>query len=159
MNQPTLVLGGGISGLAAAERLHALGAAGLLVEAERRLGGLVRTEALEGCTLDVGPDSLVTHKAAGIVLCRRLGLADELVPLSSEGATSVVRGDRLHPLPRGLHLVAPTRFGPLIASPLFSIAGRMRAAAEIAVPSRLGDADESVRDFVERRFGREMEIG
>jgi oxygen-dependent protoporphyrinogen oxidase len=65
----------------------------------------------------------------------------------------VFRG-RLHPLPDGFQLLAPTRFGPLLASSLFSWPGKLRMACDLLLP-RGGHPDESLGAFVRRRLGRE----
>ena len=68
--------------------------------------------------------------------------------------TFVVFGGRLHPLPDGFQLLAPTRLGPFLASTLFSWPGKLRMALDLVLP-RGGDPDESLGAFVRRRLGRE----
>ncbi|HKQ62210.1 MAG TPA: protoporphyrinogen oxidase, partial [Candidatus Polarisedimenticolaceae bacterium] len=151
-----LIVGGGISGLAAAHRAFERGVPELLVlEAGPRLGGHVRTEIADGYTLEAGPDSLVTHKPAGVALCRRLGLDADLLPIDSERATQVLHGSRLLHLPEGFALLAPTRWAPLLRSGLFSPRGKARLAAETLLGGRAAPQEESLRSFVVRRFGRE----
>ncbi len=164
------IVGGGISGLAAAFRLgaHQASAGPLLVrlfEASDRLGGTIQTERLEveqqgDCVCEAGPDSMVTTKPAAIELCRELGLGDALAPPRSAEAFSVVHQQRLHPLPAGFRLIAPTERWPLLRSRLFSWPGKLRMLREsrIKVSDEATDglaADESVESFVVRRFGRE----
>ncbi len=164
------IVGGGISGLAAAFRLRShQGSAGplsvRLFEASDRLGGTIQTERLEveqqgDCVCEAGPDSMVTTKPAAIELCRELGLGDALAPPRSAEAFSVVHQQRLHPLPAGFRLIAPTERWPLLRSRLFSWPGKLRMLREsrIKVSDEATDglaADESVESFVVRRFGRE----
>ncbi len=164
------IVGGGISGLAAAFRLRAhQGSAGplsvRLFEACDRLGGTIQTERIEveqqgDCMCEAGPDSMVTSKPAAIELCRKLGLGDALVPPRSAEAFSVVHEQRLHRLPAGFRLIAPTERWPLLRSGLFSWPGKLRMLREsrIKVTDEATDglaADESVESFVVRRFGRE----
>lgn len=157
-----VVIGGGISGLAAAHRLHEVQAAEgrvldlLLLEASGRLGGAIRTETREGFLLEHGPDSFLTSKPAAVELCQRLGLSDQLIP-TREGrrATLIVRGGRLLPLPPGFLLLAPTRLGSLLTTPLFSTRGKLRMALDLVLPRRRGGDDESLADFVRRRLGPE----
>ena len=55
-----VIVGGGISGLAAAYRLQRI--AGLevtLLEAEQRLGGKILTERDDGFVIEAGPDSFL----------------------------------------------------------------------------------------------------
>ena len=160
------IVGGGISGLAAAFRLgaHQKSAGPLsvrLFEASDRLGGTIQTERLEveqqgDCVCEAGPDSMVTTKPAAIELCRELGLGDALAPPRSAEAFSVVHQQRLHPLPAGFRLIAPTERWPLLRSRLFSWPGKLRMLRESRVKATDGlAADESVESFVVRRFGRE----
>ena len=160
------IVGGGISGLAAAFRLrtHQESSRPLsvrLFEASGRLGGTIQTERLETeeqgyCVCEAGPDSMVTTRPAAIDLCRELGLGDALVAPRSAAAFSVVHGQRLYPLPAGFRLIAPTERWPLLRSGLFSWPGKLRMLREsrVKVSDELA-ADESVESFVVRRFGRE----
>lgn len=153
-----LVVGGGISGLAAAESLLRADARVrvTVVEAGDRLGGIVGTERTEGFVLERGPDVVVAAKPATRLLCERLGIADRLVGTAVRGAY-VYRAGALRRLPAGLSGMMPTRLGPLAASRLLSVRGLLRFASE---PWRAGAApmaggDESLERFVVRRMGRE----
>ena len=159
------VIGGGITGLAAANRLLELAreqGAPLpsmrLLESTSRIGGAVLTERLGEYLLEGGPDTLVARKPGGIRLCEKLGLADRLFGVESRrSGTQVVRGGRLANLPRGFLMMAPMRLSPMLASPLFSPAGKVRMMCEFLVPPRKDpDGDESLSSFVTRRFGREV---
>ena len=160
------IVGGGISGLAAAFRLAAHRESGgmlsvRLFEASDRLGGTIQTERIDAeqqgdCLCEAGPDSMVSSKPAAIDLCGRLGLGDALVEPRSAEAFSVVHQQRLHPLPAGFHLIAPTRRWPLLRSGLFSWPAKLRMLRESRVkPSGALAVDESVESFVVRRFGRQ----
>jgi oxygen-dependent protoporphyrinogen oxidase len=152
------VVGGGIAGLAAAERLaDRLGrGAVLLVEATPRLGGKIATERVDGFLIEGGPDCFLAAKAAGMDLCRRLGLADRVVGTDPRWRRSYVkRGGRLLQLPEGLTGPVPSRIGPLLRTPLLSRLGRARAALELLVPPRRDGVEESIAEFARRRFGRE----
>ncbi len=157
-----VVVGGGIAGLAAAHRLLELGAArGIpveltLIEARSRLGGIIATERDRGYLIEVGPDDFLTEKPWALDLCGRLGLTDRLIgtrPMRRRAF--IVHGGRLHPLPDGFALLAPTRFGPVFRSSLFSWRGKVRMAMDLVLPRRLADGDESLARFVARRLGRE----
>jgi oxygen-dependent protoporphyrinogen oxidase len=152
---PAVIVGGGISGLAAAFELQQRGVPFLLVEGTPRLGGLIRTDRVDGFVIDAGPDALIAQKPAGLALCHDLGIADRLrSPLSS--ATSIVRGGRLRPLPPGAALGIPTSIPAFAASSAFSLPGKTRMAAELLVPPRRPvPDDESIASFMGRRFGRE----
>ncbi|TMA30795.1 MAG: protoporphyrinogen oxidase [Deltaproteobacteria bacterium] len=158
-----VVVGGGISGLSAAsELLRSAAQRGVAVEvavfeASSELGGQIRTERVDGMLLEWGPDSLVGQKPAGGELCARLGLHDEIVRFESgEPTFELLHEGRLHPLPSGFVMMAPTRLGPLFESSLFTTLGKLRVASERFLPPRRSERDdESLRDFVVRRFGRE----
>lgn len=157
-----VVVGGGVTGLSAAWHLERSAGANAateirLLESAPRLGGQVRTERVDGLLLEGGPDSLVAQKPAGVKLCAALGLGDEIVRPPGRGpAVQVVHRGRLVPLPEGFLMVAPTRVRALIGSPLFSWRGKLRMLCEPLVPVRRAPHDdESLRDFVVRRLGRE----
>ncbi len=155
------VIGGGISGLAAAHRLGELAAAGgrridlHVYEASQRPGGVIATERSDGYVLERGPDSFLSEKPAALRLCERLGLTDRLVGTQEQfRRTYVVRDGRLHPLPDGFLLMAPTRFWPLLTTPLFSWRGKLRMGLDLVLPRGHG-GDQSLSEFVTRRLGRE----
>ena len=169
------IIGGGIAGLVTALRLgrHSGSAPALsvrLFEARERLGGLIETQRVDAeqqgdCLCETGPDSLATAKTAAIELCHELGLGDALVAPRSDAAFSVLHDQRLHPLPAGFRLIAPTKPWPLLQSGLFSWPGKARMLLEPLIkpgalahedPDNEGDTDEGVASFVKRRFGREV---
>ena len=153
----TVVIGGGVTGLAAAHRLVELGRPVLLLEASDRLGGQVRTERRDGLVLEAGADTLVAAKPAAVQLCARLGIASELEDLAARhGGTEILWNGRLHRVPEGFMMMAPTRWAPVLRSPLFSWRGKLRMALEPLVkPRPEGAGDESLASFVTRRLGRE----
>lgn len=156
-----VVVGGGIAGLAAAHRVTELAASRgvrvpvTLVEAASRLGGSIATERVDGFLVESGADSFLTEKPWALDLCRRIGLDAQLIGTrDADRRTFVVRDGRLHPLPDGFLLLAPTRFAPLVASGLFSWGGKLRMALDLVLPRGGGD-DESLAAFVTRRLGHE----
>lgn len=151
------VVGGGITGLAAAHRLTNAGAETVLLEASDRLGGKVQTHRIDGFVVEEGPDSFVSGKRHLMDLAAELGVADDVISSRPENAGSYVysRGE-LHPLPEGLLLMAPSRLGPVLRSPLLSRRGRLRLLADLVKPRGVESGDESLASFVERRLGREV---
>ena len=150
------VIGGGVSGLAAAYTLQKRGVPYVLVEAGLALGGVIRTETRDGFLLEGGPDSILAQKPEGLALCRELGLADRLVPTNPDDrSVYILRGGVLHPLPEGMMLAVPTKVGPFLRSRLFSWPGKLRMGLDLVIPGRDGRADESIASFLRRRFGQE----
>jgi oxygen-dependent protoporphyrinogen oxidase len=150
------IVGGGISGLAAAHVLARRGADFVLLEAAERFGGVIATERRDGFLLEGGPDSMLAQKPEGVALCRELGLAERLVPTNPvQRAVFVLRRGRLHPLPDGMMLAVPTRIWPFLRSSLFSWPGKLRMGMDMVLPARRGRDDESIADFLRRRFGQE----
>jgi len=155
------VIGGGITGLAAAHRAVELARARsaelelTLVEARDRLGGTIATGHAGGFLVEAGPDSFLSEKPWALALCRRLGVEHRLVPTDDRFRKVFVwRAGRLHPLPDGFQLLAPTKLGPLVRSSLFSWPGKLRMAFDLVLPRSVSD-DESLGAFVRRRLGRE----
>jgi protoporphyrinogen/coproporphyrinogen III oxidase len=157
-----VIVGGGITGLAAAHRCQELACERglylelLLVESGPRLGGVLRTERRDGFLLEAGPDSFITQKPWALDLCRRLGLEAQLIGTDPTHRRSfVARGRRLLPVPEGFQLLAPSRLWPFVASPIFSWRGKLRMGLDWILPARSSSGDESLGQFVERRLGRE----
>jgi oxygen-dependent protoporphyrinogen oxidase len=156
------IVGGGISGLAAAFELEERRRGGadleyVLYEASSRLGGVLRTEHVDGCMVEAGPDSFVTEKPWATDLCRALGLGDQLIGSNdADRKTYILTRGRLVEMPDGLMFMVPTEILPTGFSPLFSWKTKMRMARELFHPPRAADHDESVAAFVERHYGSEM---
>lgn len=152
----TLIVGGGITGLAAAERLAEAGAPFVLVESSPWLGGKIATERVDGLVIEGGPDCFLAAKPAGLALARSLGLTERLRATDpSHRRTYVRRGGRLHELPEGLTGLVPSRIAPLLKTRVLSPLGRLRAGCEVLLPGRSAATDESIAQFVTRRFGAE----
>jgi protoporphyrinogen/coproporphyrinogen III oxidase len=156
------VIGGGISGLAAAHRAIELAKETRtnvrveLFEASSRLGGVIHTEQINGCIAELGADSFITNKPAAVELCRRLELDERLIATEPTHRQALVlwRGKPV-PIPDGFMLMAPSRILSVLASPIFSPLGKLRIGLESLVPRRTETGDESVAAFVRRRLGRE----
>jgi oxygen-dependent protoporphyrinogen oxidase len=156
------IIGGGVSGLSAAFHLEELRQSGVeveysLYEASPRLGGVLRTEKLDDCLVEAGPDSFLSEKPWAADLCRRAGIGDQLIGSNdAERKTYILANHRLVPLPDGLMFMVPTNLAATAASPLFSAGTKLRIAREwFRSPSRAG-GDESVAAFVERHYGPEI---
>ncbi len=150
-----IVIGGGIAGLSVAFELQRRHLSFVVLERQGRAGGVVLSEQIDGYTIDAGPDALLVQKPDGIALCRELGLADEPVPTQPPRVAYIQRAGRLHPLPAASVLGIPTQMGPFLATGLFTWAGKLRMAGEWFVPPRRDQDDESIGQFITRRFGTE----
>lgn len=156
------IIGGGISGLAAAFELQQHIHAGahveyVLYEASSRLGGVLRTEQVDGCVVEGGPDSFLSEKPWAADFCRALGIGDQLIGSNDpQRKTYILTGGSLVEMPDGLMLLIPTRILPAALSPLFSWKTKLRMMQELSLPPRSVDHDESVAAFVERHYGSEM---
>src|SRR5436190_8762099 len=150
-----VIVGGGIAGLSAAYELSRTAASFVVLEAAPRPGGVILSEQIDGFVVDGGPDALLVQKPAGIKLCEELGLGPQLVPTKPPRVAFIQRSGRLHPLPAASVLGIPTRAWPFLRSSLFTRRGKARMAAELFVPRRVADDDESIGAFVTRRFGGE----
>ncbi len=127
------VIGGGISGLAAAHRLWELAPQSqvALFEAGSRLGGVVSTVHRDGFQVEQSADNFITTLPWGLDLCQRLGLTGLLVQTNANcRRTYVVRRGRLHRLPDGFLMMAPTQLWPMAVTPILSPLGKLRAALE-----------------------------
>ncbi len=145
----TLIIGGGISGLACAHRLaRELGPDRVrLLEASDYLGGHVRTTREAGYQLDWGPNGFLDREPAMLDWIRELGLESELVQANQAAARRFLLRDG------GLvELVGPPKF---LVAPVLSVRGRVRLMREPFIPPKRDDAPESVYDFAARRIGRE----
>ena len=157
-----VVIGGGITGLAAAHRATEVARErGLtldltVLEARERLGGTIDTERADGFTIEAGPDSFLSEKPWALALCKRLGVEDQLVRTDDRYRKIFVwRAGRLHPLPDGFQLLAPTRIAPFLGTSLFSWPGKLRMAMDLILPRGTAGEDESLGAFVRRRLGAE----
>lgn len=150
-----VIVGGGIAGLAAAQRLASRDVPFTLLERDARVGGKIITERVDGFLLEGGPDCFLSSKTGGVALARALGVDGLLQGTDPAHRRSYVkRGGRLYPLPEGITGLVPARLGPLLTTRLLSPAGRLRAGLEAFIP-RGGSGEESIAQFASRRFGRE----
>ncbi|HVI07060.1 MAG TPA: protoporphyrinogen oxidase [Candidatus Binatia bacterium] len=155
------IIGGGISGLSAAFALEEARRAGtadyVLYESTSRLGGVLRTEHIDGCVVEAGPDSFITEKPWAADLCRALGLGNQLIGSNdADRVTYIAVRGRLVPMPDGLMFMVPTKIIPTALSPLFSWGTKIRMAREFLSPPGPAHGDESVASMVERHYGAEM---
>jgi protoporphyrinogen/coproporphyrinogen III oxidase len=143
----TLIIGGGISGLACAWRLRQLGLPVLLLERGRRFGGVIETVEQDGFRFDVGPQSF-TGTPALSELIDELGLGGELLRADPRAPRYILKHGRLVPAP-----LSPPQ---LLLTPLLGFGTKLRIISEPFRHTRPPDADESVAAFVRRKFGADL---
>jgi len=154
-----LVVGGGITGLAAAwEAVQ--GADGrppaevLLVEASPRLGGKLHTEVVDGLVIEHGPDSFVSYRPAALELAREVGLGEEVVATTGQRSLSLRAGGRLRPLPAGMGMVLPTRLWPFVTTGILSPLDKLRAGLDLVLPRQLREGEDvAIGTFLRARLG------
>ena len=149
------MIGGGITGLAAAHRLAAeLGVDTVVFESGSRLGGRIDASTFAGVqNLDSAADSFLARVPDAVALAAAVGLETELV--SPEPVGAAVWYDGLHDIPDGLMLGVPGKIGPLARSGLLSWRGKARAGLEPFLPRTSTDSD-SIGEFMRARFGDEV---
>lgn len=155
------IIGGGISGLATAfylqeeARKRKMKIQYSLIESDFRFGGKVVTDMKNGFVIEGGPDQIMTQKPWGIQLCRDLGLSNRLISTKDDNKkTFLAQKGNLIPFPENFTLI-PNKFFPFVRSSMFSLWGKLRFGMEWFIPARKETGDESVADFVRRRFGKE----
>ncbi len=157
MSRTYCVVGGGISGLAAAYRIRALAgpsATIVIFDPADRLGGVLRTETLAGQIMDIGAEAFIVRRPEVPALLAELGLSDRLVTPTGVRTTIFSQG-RLHPLPGGTVNGIPAE--PAALSGLVDRATVARIAEE---PGRGMDwqpgSDPAVGAVVADRFGDQV---
>ncbi len=162
MNRRIAVVGGGTAGLSAAYSLQKKKSSGtslefVVYEAGQHLGGVIRTERIDDCVIEAGPDSFLTEKPWAADLCRELGLSDQLISSNdAERKTYMLIHKRLVPIPDGLMFMVPTKLLPTFVSPMFSFGTKVRIVREWLSPPKPKTREMTVAEFVERHYGREM---
>src|SRR6266545_3434301 len=139
-----VIIGGGITGLAAAHRILERNRDSgkqlelTLLEAGSRIGGIVQTRERDGFLLESGPDSFISEKTATLELTRRLELESHLIETNEKHRRSfIVRQGRI-----ALDLLLPRRV--------------LNGATDSSAGSEQDTTgDESLGQFVRRRLGRE----
>ncbi|MFE0683535.1 protoporphyrinogen oxidase [Streptomyces sp. NPDC058961] len=148
-----VVVGGGISGLAAAHRLLASGARVTVLEGSAVLGGKLLAGEIEGAPVDLGAESMLARRPEGVDLARAVGLGDRIQAPAAAGAAIWTRG-ALRPMPTGHVMGVPAEPGTL--HDILSAEGLARVAQDRELPPSEVGEDIGVGEFVARRVGREV---
>jgi oxygen-dependent protoporphyrinogen oxidase len=151
-----VVVGGGITGLAACWYLAKAGHRPLLFEKESRVGGVIRTQQVDGFVIEGGPDSFLAAKPAAMELIKDLGLEKDVIGSNDQQrVTFIVKNGRLIPMPDGLMMMVPTNFMAAARSPLFSWGTKLRMALDYFGLPRPNAPERTVAQFVRDHYGQE----
>ncbi len=148
------VIGGGITGLAAAWEAATAGATVAIVEPGEP-GGKVRSRPFDGGLLDEGADAFLARVPEGVELCEQIGLGGDLVTPAARRAYVWSRGE-LRPLPEAQVLGVPTDLDELAASGIVSSEGIDRARRDLSEPLVAPQRDVTIGDLVRERLGDEV---
>lgn len=153
-----VIVGAGVSGLSAAYFLSRSGIRSTLIEKADRLGGLIKTDLVGGCELEAGPDSYLAAKPAVTELAQELpALKDQIIGSNDASRRIfVVRGGKLMPMPPGMVMMVPTRWGTCLGSPLFNLKTKLGFFAEMLRKPIERRDDISVEQFVTDHLGKEV---
>ena len=150
MTLTVAVIGGGISGLAAAYYLGQAGAAVTVLEKTPRIGGHLRVSELAGVPVDEGAESLLNRRPEAVTLAREVGLSDDIVYPAPAGAAIWSRG-RMHSLPTGTVMGVPSDPGTLEG--LLTSQEIERVRAEAGRPGMPLSGDTGIGQLVTERLG------
>ncbi len=144
-----LIIGGGISGLAAAHWSGLANQPGKceLWESTDRLGGTVGTDCVDGYSVDWGPNGFLDREPLTLQFVDELGLRDSLEPANPKSENRfILKNGVLHPVP-----FSPVK---MLSTGLLSPFEKARVFCEPFIAGRRDNGDESVFDFAARRIGR-----
>jgi protoporphyrinogen/coproporphyrinogen III oxidase len=149
MPNPTrvAVIGAGISGLACAYRLYQSGADVALLESSDRPGGLIDTVEKDGLLFEAGPQSFEGTDQV-LELIRELGIERELQKADPRAPRYVFLHGHLRKIP-----MSPQA---LLTSSLLGPGSRWKIASEAFKRTKPPSAEETVANFVRRKFGHEI---
>ena len=143
----TIVIGGGISGLACAYRLRQMGIPVLLLEQAGRVGGVIDSVEQDGFLFELGPQSFLSADTL-LEVIDSLGLGAELLRADPRAPRFVLANGRLQRVP-----MSPPA---LLTTSLLSRGTKWRLLSEPFRKSKPPEHDESVADFVRRKFGGDL---
>jgi oxygen-dependent protoporphyrinogen oxidase len=147
-----LVVGAGITGLAAAVDLVDAGCDVEVWDAADRIGGKIKTSPFAGIPhVDEAADAYLVRVPHAAALAEHLGVDDITAPT---GARAMVWHDGMHEIPSEILLGIPAALRPFVTTSLLSWKGKARAALEPLLPRT--DADDSIGKLVRARFGNEV---
>lgn len=148
-----LVIGGGITGLAAAWQGVLDGAEVTVLEGTERWGGKVQTERVGELLIERGPDSFVSYRPSVMKLIGEVGLADAIIPSGGGRKVALHSRGQLRPIPDGMGMVLPTKLWPFVTTTVLSWPDKFRAALDLIMPRQLPDHDAAIGYLIRKRLG------
>ena len=149
------VVGGGITGLAAAQFAARAGWRVTLLEATTNLGGKLELGGVAGVPVDLGAESILARRPEGTALAEEVGLGDDIVHPATTAAGIYSRGE-LHPLPGGQLMGVPGDLRALAASGILNAAALTRVRADRLLPRTPVEGDVAIGEYVAKRLGRDV---
>jgi len=154
--QPHVVIvGGGISGLAAAFFLRDEAVRVTVLEGSPRLGGKLSVSEIGGIAVDEGAEALLVTRPEGIALIAEAGLGDQRAAPGPTSSAIWTLG-ALRPLPRRQFMGVPSDMTELAKSGVLSDEGVARASQDLELPTTARDGDVPVAEYVGARLGEEV---
>ncbi|MFB9622986.1 protoporphyrinogen oxidase [Nonomuraea helvata] len=153
-----VVIGGGISGLAAAWYLRQSAGERVKVtvlEGGPRIGGKLYASEVAGVNVDAGAEAMLARRPEGKELARGVGLGDDLVFPGTTSSAVYSRGE-LRPMPKGQVMGVPSDLTELAKSGIVSPGGLLRVPLDQILPPTLVRTDVSVAAYVRARMGGEI---
>nr|WP_197684223.1 protoporphyrinogen oxidase [Vaginimicrobium propionicum] len=146
------VVGGGITGLAAAWEA-AIDGQQVIVFDEKQFGGKIKTIRNNDFLIESGPDSFVSYRPAMLKLIDEIGASDQVIPTLGTRKVTIRAHGRMHPIPKGMNGVLPTKLVPFITTGILSPTDKLRASLDLVLPRILNADDMSIGAFLRKRLG------
>ncbi len=146
------VVGGGITGLAAAWEA-AIDGQQVIVFDEKQFGGKIKTIRNNDFLIENGPDSFVSYRPAMLKLIDEIGASDQVIPTLGTRKVTIRAHGRMHPIPKGMNGVLPTKLVPFITTGILSPTDKLRASLDLVLPRILNADDMSIGAFLRKRLG------
>src|SRR5215831_9581378 len=150
-----VIVGGGISGLAAAFFLRDEAVRVTVLEGSPRLGGKLSVSEVAGVAVDEGAEALLVTRPEGTELIAEAGLGDQRTGPGPTSSAIWTRG-ALRPLPRRQFMGVPSDMAELARSGVLSDEGVARAGKDLELAETGRDGDVSVAGYVGARLGGEV---
>jgi oxygen-dependent protoporphyrinogen oxidase len=155
------IVGGGISGLAAAWKVRQFDSAAQVVvfECSDRLGGVLQTDVESGYVVEQAADMFISTPSVAVDLWNELCPDETLLTTKPvDNRAFIGLGDKVVPVPNGFSMMVPSLEQPIHDFELLTDEGKQRLLDEINQPRRAAEQrrdDESLESFAVRRFGKE----